>query len=138
MELKSARSRADRGNMGARTKTATPSSNPYAAAAVHGLDDGRKRAQRRQRRSRRRDRILTAVMAILAVAAVGSASWLGYTAYVEHNTNEQVKTDRRVAEIERQRADQTTDDIIEKLEQTPAWNGPGNPTFGVGADSGTP
>jgi type VI protein secretion system component VasK len=124
--------------MGARTKTATPSSNPYAAAAVHGLDDGRKRAQRRQRRSRRRDRILTAVMAILAVAAVGSASWLGYTAYVEHNTNQRTETDRRFAEIERQRANETTDDIIDQLQESPAWNGPGNPTFGVGSDSGTP
>ncbi len=124
--------------MGGKTKAATPGSNPYAAGAVHGLDQGRVHAKRAQRRSRRRDRILTVVMAILALTAVGSAGWFGYTAYVEHNTNEQEETDRRVAEIERQRAGETTDDIIEKLEQTPAWNGPGNPNFGVGSDSGNP
>ena len=71
-------------------------------------------------------------MAIVLSAAVGGAGWFAYTAYVEHDSNEQLENDRRVAELEQQRQGRTNDDLIEQLEQTPAWNGPGNPTFGVG------
>jgi hypothetical protein len=75
------------------------------------------------------------MLTIVLMAAIGGAGWFAYTAYVEHDANNRLETDRRVAEIERQRSGRTTDDIIEQLEQTPAWNGPGNPTFGVGDDT---
>jgi hypothetical protein len=75
---------------------------------------------------------VSSALTVTLMAAVTGAGWFAYAAYVEHDTNEQLETDRRVAEIEEQRKDRTTDDIIEQLEQTPAWNGPGNPTFGVG------
>lgn len=124
--------------MAGRSPRATTPVNPYLRTAVHGLDAGRSHARQAQRRRRRRNRAVTAIVSFVAAAAVGGAGWFGYSAYVEHGTNEQLETDRRVAEVERQRAGRTTDDIIDELEQTPAWNGPGNPTFGVGSDSGTP
>ena len=101
-------------------------------SAVHGLDLGREHARRLQRRRRRRDRVVNmTMMAVLAGIAAGGA-WFGYSVYTDHRTNEQVETDRRVAEFQRQQANQTIDDVIVELEESPAWNGPGNPTFGVG------
>ena len=76
------------------------------------------------------------MLAIVLSAAVGGAGWFAYTAYVEHDDNEQLENDRRVAELEQQRQGRTNEDLIEQLEQTPAWNGPGNPTFGVGDSAG--
>jgi mannitol-1-phosphate/altronate dehydrogenase len=81
---------------------------------------------------------MTTVLTILLLAAVGGAGWFAYTAYVEHDSNEQVETDRRVAELQQERSGRTTGDIINELEQTPAWNGPGNPTFGVGGNTADP
>ncbi len=70
------------------------------------------------------------MVAVLATM-VGGVAWFVYTAYIEHDTTEQLETDRRIAELKREQAGESTDDIIDQLEQTPAWNGPGNPTFGV-------
>jgi len=106
--------------------------------AVHGLDIGRSEARRAQRKQRRRNRLVTTLGAILVAAAACGAGWFAYTAYTVHDTNEQLETDRRVAEIEQERIGRTTDDIIEELERTPAWNGPGNPTFGVGSGTEDP
>ena len=102
--------------------------------AVHGLEAGRAHARKAQRRRHRANRAATTLLSIMAIAAVGGVGWFAYSAYVEHDTNEQQETDRRVAEIERQREGRTTDDIIDQLEAQPAWNGPGNPTFGVDAE----
>ncbi len=124
--------------MAGRSTRSTPSANTRLQPSVHGLEIGRSHARRAQRKHRRRNRIVTSVLTIMFVAAIGSAGWLAYTSYVEHDTNQQLETDRRVAEIERDRIGRTTDDIINELEQTPAWNGPGNPTFGVGADTAQP
>jgi hypothetical protein len=124
--------------MAGRSKHSAVPSKAHNSAAVHGLDLGRDAARRSQRRRRRSNRLLTTVLTILLLAAVGGAGWLAYTAYVEHDGNEQVETDRRVAEIEQERIGRTTDDIINELQQTPAWNGPGNPTFGVGGDTANP
>ena len=106
---------------------------PYGAPAVHGLDAGRDQARRAQRRRRRRDRLRTLIVVTALISAVGGIAWFVYAAYIEHDTNEQVDFDRRVAELNREREGETVDDIITELEQTPAWNGPGNPAFGVGS-----
>ena len=121
--------------MAGRSDQITPVGHAYRPAAVHGLDAGRELARRSQRSRRRQNRVLTSVLAIIVAAAAGGAGWFAYAAYGEHDDNEQLETDRRVAEIEQQRIGRSTDDIIEQLEQTPAWNGPGNPTFGVGDDT---
>lgn len=102
---------------------------------VHGLDAGRAHARKVQRRRHRANRSLTMLFSFVAVAAVAGAGWFAYSAYYEHDANEQRETDRRVAELERQREGRTTDDIIEQLEDQPTWNGPGNPNFGVGSDT---
>lgn len=81
---------------------------------------------------------MATVLTIMLLSAAGGAGWFAYTAYVEHDNNEQVETDRRVAEIQQERIGRTTGDIINELEQTPSWNGPGNPTFGVGSDTANP
>lgn len=81
---------------------------------------------------------MTTLVALVVVGAIGAAGWLGYTAYVEHDSNEQLENDRRVAERERARQGRTPSDIIEQLEDQPAWNGPGNPTFGVGSGGNEP
>ena len=124
--------------MARRSKQPAPIANAHLQPAVHGLELGRSVARRSQRRHRRRNRIVTTVLTIMAMAAVGGAGWLGYTAYVDHDNSEQIETDRRVAEIQQGRIGRTTDDIINELEQTPAWNGPGNPNFGVGPDLDQP
>ncbi len=116
----------------------TPQANSRLQPTVHGLDAGRHVARRAQRRRRRRNRYVRVVLTVVVTAVVGGAGWFAYTAYVEHDNNEQYETDRRVAEIERGREGRTTGDIINELEQTPAWNGPGNPTFGVGSDTAQP
>jgi len=124
--------------MTGRSQRSTPPVNHYLQTSVHGLEAGRSHARKAQRRRRRRNLVVTTLLSVVAAAAIGGAGWFAYSAYVEHDTQEQREIDRRVAEIERQRAGRTTNDIIEELEQTPAWNGPGNPTFGVGSDTGTP
>lgn len=123
--------------MARRSRHHTPRANAHLGPAVHGLDIGRHHARQAQRRQRLRHRILTTTLTLLALSAVAAAGWFAYSAYVDHDTNEQRETDRRVAEIEQERSGRTTEDIINELEETPAWNGPGNPTFGVGNGTDT-
>ncbi len=120
--------------MAGRSNVSAPGAHLSRQAGVYGLEAGRDLARRGQRSRRRRNRVVRSLLTVVVIGFVGGAGWFGYTAYVEHDTNEQVENDRRVAEIEQQRIGRTTDDLIEQLEQTPAWNGPGNPTFGVGDD----
>jgi hypothetical protein len=110
-------------------------SNPNLPTAVYGLEAGHRRAQRSQRRRRRSNGIITFVLAVMAVAAVGAAGWFGYLTYVDHSDTEEVERNERVAEFERQRAGEGIADVIEDLEDSPRWNGPGNPTFGVGDEA---
>lgn len=121
--------------MGAfRSPQRTTQGNKHLQPAVHGLDAGRSHARKAQRRRHRANRALTTLLTIVVVAALGGVGWFAYTAYVEHDTTEQVETDRRVAELRAEQQGRSTDDIIAELEESPAWNGPGNPTFGVGSE----
>jgi hypothetical protein len=121
-----------------RSHQTSAQSNPRLQPAVHGLDAGRAHARKVQRKRHRANRALTSMLTIIAIAAVGAAGWFAYSAYIDHDSNQQLQTDRRVTEIEQERQGRTTGDIIEQLQETPAWNGPGNPTFGVGSDSTEP
>jgi cell division protein FtsB len=114
------------------TRKGSPTTVVTSGVAVHGLEHGRKHAQRMQRRRRRRDRVVTWITMTVVAGVLAGAGWVGYQVYDNHRTNQQIETERRVAEFQREQANQTVDDVIDELEQTPAWNGPGNPTFGVG------
>jgi len=125
--------------MGAgRSHQTSAHNNAHRQPAVHGLDAGRSHARKAQRRRQRSNRVVTSFLTIIVIAAAAGGGWLAYSAYVEHDTNEQLETDRRVAEIERDRQGRTAEDVIVLLEDQPAWNGPGNPNFGVGSDVGQP
>jgi hypothetical protein len=105
---------------------------PVQPAAVHGLEAGRKHAQRALRRRRRRNRITTLVIAAIAAGVIAGAGWVAFEIYAEHTTDEQLEHERRVAELERRRDGQDVEDVIGELEELPRWNGPGTPAFGVG------
>jgi hypothetical protein len=120
--------------MAGRSKHKESAGNVNLQPSVYGLDLGRDVARRSQRKRRRRNRIVRSMSTVVILATIGGAGWFAYTSYVEHDNNEQIENDRRVAEVRRRQAGRTTDDIIDLLEDTPAWNGPGNPTFGVGSD----
>lgn len=121
--------------MAAHSNVSTSGAHSYRPLAVHGLEAGRDLARSGHRSRRRRNRVVRSTLTIALMTATAATGWLAYTAYTEHDASEQLETDRRVAEIEQQRKNRTTDDLIRKLEQTPAWNGPGNPAFGVGDDT---
>lgn len=104
--------------------------NPLGPSAVVGLEGGRELARRRQRRKQLKDKIFGVSGAIVALAVVASAAYIGYTIYDETQAKEQLESEQRQAELD---GDGTTlRDAIDELEETPRWNGPGNPTFGVG------
>lgn len=124
--------------MGRTKHEPAPPTHLHARPAVYGLDAGRARAHKLQRGRRRRTRAMTGVLIVVITAAVGGAGWVGYQAYLEHNADDQLEHDRRVAELARERAGQSMEGVIDELEETPRWNGPGNPTFGVGSDTTQP
>ena len=121
-----------------RSQRNSAQSNARLQPSVHGLDAGRAHARKAQRKRHRANRTATSLLTVIAIAAVGGAGWFAYSAYIDHDSSQQLETDRRVAELEQDRQGRTTDDIIEQLGETPRWNGPGNPTFGVGSDSNEP
>ncbi len=97
-----------------------------------GLDAGRKVAARQARRKRVKDRIALLVVATFAVGVLGGAAYVGYTIYDEQQDKDAIEREQRQAELEREGTGDDLRDAIDELEESPAWNGPGNPTFGVG------
>ena len=106
--------------------------NPLGPSAVIGLEHGREHARRGQRRRRVKDKIFGAAGAIVAVAVVAAAAYIGYTIYEEQQASDKLETEQRQAELERQGTGNDLRDAIDELEESPAWNGPGNPAFGIG------
>lgn len=104
--------------------------NPLGPSAVIGLEGGRELARRRQRRKQLKDKIFGVSGAIIALAVVASAAYIGYTIYDETQAKERLESEQRQAENDGEGT--TIRDAIDELEETPRWNGPGNPTFGVG------
>lgn len=109
--------------MGLATKQRTP--DGPATPAVVGLDAGRQRAQRRHRRRRAISKIWTVIGVTLVVGIVAGAGYIGYEVWL---TEEGWNTDGN----ERRYTDDELLDLTHDLSNQPAWNGPGNPTFGVG------
>lgn len=116
----------------ARRRTSQRSAvNPLGPSAVVGLEVGREQARRLQRRKQIKDKIFGTAGAIVALGVVASAAYIGYTIYQETQEADRLESERRQAELDRE-GDPTIRDAIDELEETPRWNGPGNPTFGVG------
>jgi len=89
--------------------------------SVVGLEHGRRHAQRQMRRRRAANRVKHLAMMVVAVAAVGGLAYVGWQVYAEQDDAPSVGPTQL-----------TPTEAIEKLEKQPKWNGPGNPTFGVG------
>lgn len=117
------------------SREATTDFNPHGKPVVVGLEAGRSRLRSAGRRRRRRDRIVTGVLASVAAAIVTVVGWGGYRFYQENQQQNRLETEQRRAELE-QPGD--IDEIIVDLVEQPRWNGPGNPTFGVGEEETVP
>lgn len=114
-----------------RKQHSASTSHPNSSRAVDGLEAGRTVARRMQRRRRRRDRVMAGFVAIVAIAALSATAWLGYQFYTEQQTDDLLDTEQ----VRLDRPERTGDDLrdaITELDGQPRWNGPGNPTFGVG------
>lgn len=108
--------------------------NRLAPPSVHGLEGSREVADQRNRRKRVKARFTSAVVFAILAGVVLAAGYVGYELYTEQRADEQVERDVRLAEIQAERAGRTSDDLIDQLEDTPRWNGPGAPAFGVGEE----
>lgn len=106
--------------------------NPLGAPSVIGLEGGRELARREQRRRRLRDSITSGLGALVGVSVLAAAAYVGYSIYDEQQTNDRVEADQRRAELEVERSGDGVIEAIDELEEQPRWNGPGNPSFGVG------
>ncbi len=106
--------------------------NPLSSPSVVGLEAGRELARRNQRRRRMRDSATSVISALVGIAVLIAAVSIGYTIYEEQQTNDRAESELRRAELERERSGDDIHDAIDELEDQPIWNGPGNPSFGVG------
>ena len=79
-----------------------------------------------------RDSITSGIVALVVVAVLAVAGYIGYTIYGEQQANDRTESEQRRAELELQRSGDNVLDAIDELEEQPKWNGPGNPSFGVG------
>lgn len=111
---------------------AVPSTHPLASQAVYGLAGGRSAARRTHRWRRLRNRVSSFVMMVVLAAAVGGGAWVGYSMYEAHQANEDLEREQKHAEFLREHSGEDVGDVIDDLNVRPKWNGPGNPTFGVG------
>lgn len=115
-----------------RSPTQRQTVNPLGPSAVVGLEGGRELARRRQRRKQIKDKVFGTAGAIIAIAVVASAAYIGYTVYEEQQAADRLETEQRHAELNREGSSDDLRNAIDELEESPKWNGPGNPTFGVG------
>ena len=105
-------------------KPSTSVGPAHVALPVHGLDTSHRGAMARGRRRRRVNAFKTGVMAVLAVGVLGAAAYVGWTEFVREPDDTSPATNSL-----------TPREAIERLENEPVWNGPGNPNCGVGDDA---
>jgi len=106
--------------------------NPLGSPSVMGLEVGRELARRHQRRRRIQDSAATWMAVVIGVAVVTATVYVGYSIYDEQQTTDRVEAELRRASTEQQGSGDDVRDAIEQLQDEPVWNGPGNPSFGVG------
>lgn len=107
-------------------KHAAPTLSPLLPPAVAGLEHGRHAARRRAARHRVKNTIVSGLMFVIFAGVVGGAAWFGYQYFAVER--DKISYDQNPTQ------QRTTDEVITILEEQPRWNGPGNPTFGVGGD----
>lgn len=98
------------------------------------MDASRKRDARQHRRKRRKQRMSSFVIFTVVGGAALGAAYVGWVIYEEQRAAEEAERVERQAELEAERARRTTDDLITDLSESPRWNGPGAPAFGVGEE----
>ena len=121
-----------------RGRTQEQSPHAFVGPAVYGLDAGRSHARRAQRGRRLWNQAVTLVVATVVAAGVVAGTWFGYQAYLDHTKNAEIEHQLGVEEQARKAANESMDDVIDNLEQTPAFNGPGAPALGLGSDTTQP
>jgi hypothetical protein len=117
------------------TKTSPPA---YLTPEVYGLDAARAQAHRAQRSRRLRSRMSTALFTIVAIAGFATIAWVGYQVYLDHTRAAEIEHQQGVEEMNRKHEGESMDDVINNLEDTPEFNGPGAPALGLGPDTTQP
>lgn len=100
-----------------------PGATTNTSVAPDGLDAARQHARRQSKRRRRSGAIKNGLVGIILLGVLAAAGYVGWEAYQDS---------REQTEIDGQFTPLTPNDAIDRLEDQPRWNGPGNPTFGVG------
>lgn len=121
-----------------RGRATQPSPSPFVTPPVYGLEAGREYAHRAQRSRRLRNRAIGFLFTVAAITGFAAIAWVGYQAYLEHTRASELEHQQGVEEFQRKQAEQSMDDVIDDLEQTPAFNGPGAPELGLGPGITTP
>jgi hypothetical protein len=75
---------------------------------------------------------------IAVVIGVAGGAWVGYQVYLEHTKDAKIEHQRGVEEQARRHAEESLVDVIDDLEQTPVFNGPGAPALGLGPGTTQP
>ena len=94
--------------------------------SVHGLEHGREHARRHAGRRRRKNAVVSGLTFLVVGGVVGGAGYYLWQFYVDEQERDTTDT---VVPVQR-----SAEEWIEELEDTPRWNGPGAPAFGVGQD----
>ena len=98
---------------------------------MYGLDISHAQAQRARRRRRLWNQAVTLATAIAVAAGIVAGIWFGYQVYLDHAQKAEIEHEQGVEEQARKNAEKSTLDVIDDLEQTPAFNGPGAPALGL-------
>lgn len=99
----------------------------HSPVSVPGLEHGRAHARRQARRRRAANRVASILVFAVIAGGLGTA---GYYLWQFYADEQREATDDTPAPD----TDPSTVELIEQLEDTPRWNGPGAPAFGVGDD----
>ena len=74
---------------------------------------------------------MTLTVTLVVVVCLAAGVWVGYQMYLEHTHNAEIEHQIGVEEQARRNAEMSTVDVIDELEQSPAFNGPGAPDLGL-------
>ena len=121
-----------------RSRTPELPSNPLTPTAVYGLDAGRIQARKAQRSRRFWNKTISLTMAMVIVAGVVAGAWFGYQMYLDHSKHAEIDFQQGVDEIARRDAEDSLVDVIDDLDRTPTFNGPGAPMLGLAPVSTEP